>query len=178
MSVAPDGTIIEVPADEGFMPNMEDEEHNATIGLAPESPGPNFDETTAPLVHPADSGPVSLGTKNAVHLLRDRFGAEAATSPDKRKKASVLFQDLLPERTTSKADATKMFFEVLVLATKDAVKVEHSESLLGGPIRVRGKRGLWGDWAETVAGGEIAEQDIAAGPSHGLEQSTAIAVGA
>jgi cohesin complex subunit SCC1 len=178
MSVAPDGTIIEVGGDDGFIPNMDEEEHNATVGLDPESPGPNFDETSAPLVHPADSGPVSLGTKHAVHLLRDRFGAEAANSPDKRNKASVLFQDLLPERNTTRADATKMFFEVLVLATKDAVKVEQAESLLGGPIRVRGKRGLWGDWAETGAGGEIAEEDLAAGPSHGLEQSTAIAVGA
>jgi cohesin complex subunit SCC1 len=178
ISVAPDGTIIEVAGDDGFMPNLEEDEHNATVGLDPESPGPNFDETTAPLVHPADSGPVSLGTKHAVHLLRDRFGAEAANSPDKRKKASVLFQDLLPERSTTRADATKMFFEVLVLATKDAVKVEQAESLLGGPIRIRGKRGLWGDWAETGASGEIAEQEDTAGPSHGLEQSTAIAVGA
>jgi cohesin complex subunit SCC1 len=109
---------------------------------------------------------VSLGTKHAVHLLRDRFGAEAADSPDKRKKASVLFQDLLPEATTSKADATKMFFEVLVLATKDAVKVEQQEGLLGGPIRVRGKRGLWGAWAEREAGGEI-EEEVA--PNAGLE---------
>jgi cohesin complex subunit SCC1 len=126
-------------------------------------------------VHPADSGPVSLGTKHAVHLLRDRFGSEAANSPDKRKKASVLFQDLLPEATTSKADATKMFFEVLVLATKDAVKVEQQEALLGGPIRVRGKRGLWGDWAEREAGGEIAEE---AGPSAGLESMATVAVAA
>ncbi|KAF4628746.1 hypothetical protein G7Y89_g9406 [Cudoniella acicularis] len=178
VSVAPDGTIIEMAADEDFMPNM-DEEHNPSAGLDPESPAANFfDETTAPLVHPADSGPVSLGTKHAVHLLRDRFGAEAANSPDKRKKASVLFQDLLPENTTSRADATKMFFEVLVLATKDAVKVEQQESLLGGPIRVRGKRGLWGDWAETGAGGEIAEEETQAGPSTGLEASTAVAVAA
>lgn len=166
-TIGPDGTIIEMAGDGEFMMNMDDD--------AP-SPGPNFDETTAPLVHPADSGPVSLGTKHAVHLLRDRFGAEAASSPDKRKKASVLFQDLLPEATTSRADATKMFFEVLVLATKDAVKVEQQEALLGGPIRVRGKRGLWGDWAEREAGGEIAEEE--AGPSNGLEASTAVAVAA
>jgi cohesin complex subunit SCC1 len=101
---------------------------------------------------------VSLGTKHAVHLLRDRFGPEAANSPDKRKKATVLFQDLLPEETTSKADATKMFFEVLVLARKDAVKVEQQDTPLGGPIRIRGKRGLWGDWAEREAGGEIEEE--------------------
>ena len=98
----------------------------------------------------------------------------SSPSPDKRKKASVLFQDLLPEATTTRADATKMFFEVLVLATKDAVKVEQQEALLGGPIRVRGKRGLWGDWAEREAGGEIAEEESA--PYAGLERSTAVAV--
>jgi cohesin complex subunit SCC1 len=173
-AIAADGTIMEMPGDEGLLMNMEDDEHNATAGLV-DSPGPNFDETTAPLVHPADSGPVSLGTKHAVHLLRDRFGAEAADSPDKRKKASVLFQDLLPEATTSRADATKMFFEVLVLATKDAVKVEQQEGLLGGPIRVRGKRGLWGAWAEREAGGEIEEE---AGPNAGLEAPQPVLVAA
>lgn len=171
-----DGTIMEMPGDDGFMMQQVDEDHDATAGLV-DSPGPNFDETTAPLVHPADSGPVSLGTKHAVHLLRDRFGPEAANSPDKRKKASVLFQDLLPEATTSKADATKMFFEVLVLATKDAVKVEQKEELLGGPIRVRGKRGLWGDWAEREAGGEIEEEALVP-PNASMESAPAVAVAA
>jgi cohesin complex subunit SCC1 len=173
-TVNADGTMMEIPGEDGFM-MPQDDDHDATAGLV-ESPGPNFDETTAPLVHPADSGPVSLGTKHAVHLLRDRFGPEAADSPDKRKKACVLFQDLLPEATTSKVDATKMFFEVLVLATKDAVKVEQQEALLGGPIRVRGKRGLWGDWAEREAGGEIEEEANAA--PNGLESVPAIVAAA
>jgi len=167
-AVAADGTILDMAGDDGFVINQEDEERNASVV---NSPGPNFDETTAPLVHPAESGPVSLGTKHAVHLLRDRFGAEAADSPEKRKKASVLFQDLLPEATTSKVDATKMFFEILVLATKDAVKIEQPEGRLGAPIRVRGKRGLWGAWAEREAGGEI-EEDAA------LEASAAVAAAA
>lgn len=166
-TIAADGTIIEMGGDDEFQINIDDDDHNATAGLRDDrsiTPGNQFDETTAPVVHPADSGPVSLGTTHAVHLLRERFGDEAANSPDKRKKTSVLFQDLLPEGTTSKADATKMFFEVLVLATKDAVKVEQQEHSLGGPIRVRGKRGLWGAWAEREAGGEIAEENVA-GPS-------------
>ncbi|TAQ87699.1 hypothetical protein B7494_g3982 [Chlorociboria aeruginascens] len=174
-TIAPDGTMMEIPGDDRFTANMNDDTPTPGAGPPEEfaSPGPNFDDTTAPLVHPADNGPVSLGTKHAVHLLRDRFGAEAADSPDKRKKASVLFQDLLPEATTSRVDATKMFFEVLVLATKDAVKVEQQEVLLGGPIRVRGKRGLWGAWAEREAGGEIAEEES---PNAGLESSIAVAV--
>ncbi|KAK4944775.1 sister chromatid cohesion protein 1 [Elasticomyces elasticus] len=123
-----------------------------------------FDITEAPLLHPSHSGPVSLGTKNAVHLLREYFapghsastnGAEPPT-PSKRTKSEALFTDLCPEERCSVNDATKMFFELLVLGTKDAVKVSQDTSMLGGPIRVRGKRGLWGDWAERSAGGEIA----------------------
>lgn len=147
-SVAADGTILEIAGDDG-MDIHDDDEVSAM---------PNFDDTVAPLVHPADSGPVSIGTKHAVHILRDLFGDEAATNADQRKKKSVVFQDLLPEKKTSKADATKMFFECLVLATKDAIKVEQPEGSLGGPIRVRGKRGLWGAWAEREAGGEIEQE--------------------
>ncbi|KAH8164756.1 hypothetical protein CIB48_g3485 [Xylaria polymorpha] len=152
-SVALDGTILEIPADEGIVANNDDDIHHPRD----ESMNPAFDETVAPLVHPADSGPVSLGTKHAVHVLRDLFGDEAATDEDKRKKPAV-FQELLPERRATKADATKMFFECLVLATKDAIKVEQKEGGLGGTIRVRGKRGLWGAWAEKEAGGEMAAQ--------------------
>jgi len=69
---------------------------------------------------------------------------------------------LLPEKRTTRTEATKMFFEVLVLATKDAIKVEQSADVLGGPIRLRAKRGLWGSWAEEKAGGEIATQETGA----------------
>lgn len=109
----------------------------------------DFDET----IEPADSGPVSIGTKHAVHILRDRLGESAA-----EQKKSVKFQELLPEKKASKADATKMFFEVLVLATKDAVQVEQRSDAVGGPLKIRGKRALWGSWAEETAGGESASQ--------------------
>lgn len=125
----------------------------------------NFDDTTVPLLHPSESGPVSLGTKHVVHVLREQFGPDAADSPSKRQQKAVKFQDLLPEQTTSRSNATKMFFEVLVLATKDAIKVEQVGKGIGGPIRIRAKRSLWGSWAETQAGGEIATQEegVAAG---------------
>jgi cohesin complex subunit SCC1 len=116
-----------------------------------------FDETTAPLVHPDDQGPISQGTQHAVHLLRERFGGSEEAST--QAKANVLFQDLLPEANTSRMEATKMFFETLVLATKDAVKVEQAEGKLGAPIRIRAKRGLWGAWAEREAGGEIEQEE-------------------
>ncbi|KAL1866761.1 hypothetical protein VTK73DRAFT_4525 [Phialemonium thermophilum] len=156
-TVAADGSIIDIPADDG-MYAFHDDDGQTAGKYGASSPAPAFDETTAPVVHPADSGPVSIATKHAVHILRDLFGPEAATNDDVRKKSSVVFQELLPEGKTTKADATKMFFECLVLATKDAIKVEQPEGTLGGPIRVRGKRGLWGDWAEREAGGEIANQ--------------------
>lgn len=152
-----DGTVLEIPGDDQIIFGDDDEQR--PVSRDGNSLLPAFDDTVAPLVHPADSGPVSIGTKHAVHILRDLFGAEAATNAEKRKKTSVVFQELLPEARTSKADATKMFFECLVLATKDAIKVEQPEGSLGGAIRVRGKRGLWGAWAEREAGGEIASQD-------------------
>ncbi|KAF3480320.1 double-strand-break repair protein rad21 [Arthroderma uncinatum] len=110
-----------------------------------------------------ETGPISLGTKHAVHVLREQFGEATSTdSPTQSKGKAVVFQDLLPEHHTSKADATKMFFEVLVLATKDAVKVEQSSKDLGARLRIKAKQGLWGDWAETEAGGEIAPQEVEA----------------
>lgn len=118
----------------------------------------NFDDTVAPLIPLSEQGAMSLGTQHAVHLLRDRFGSSTAKSPQSQRKANILFQEMLPDRVTSKADATKMFFEILVLATKDAVKVEQSDRDLDAPIKIRAKRGLWDAWAENEAGGEIAEQ--------------------
>ena len=129
--------------------------------------GVNFDITEAPLLHPSQSGPVAIGTKKMVHMLREHFAPEHPTdsneppTPSKRVKSSALFTDLCPEKQTTKQDATKMFFELLVLGTKDAIKVEQESKGLGMPIRVRGKRGLWGDWAEMQSGGEIATQDAA-----------------
>lgn len=116
-----------------------------------------FEEHDDTVVQPVDSGPVSVGTKHAVHILRDRLGGPAG----EQKKARVTFQDLMPEQKTSRADATKMFFEVLVLATKDAVQVDQGNDVMGGPVKIRGKRALWGSWAEEDAEGELAGQQPA-----------------
>ncbi|KAJ5589962.1 hypothetical protein N7450_003934 [Penicillium hetheringtonii] len=103
-------------------------------------------------IRPVDNEPVSMGTKHAVHILRERLG-------DSEQKKSVLFQDMLPEQRSSKADATKMFFEVLVLATKDAVKVDQSAKSIGAPLKIGGKQNLWGSWAEenATAASQIAQ---------------------
>ncbi|KAJ4290668.1 sister chromatid cohesion protein 1 [Collariella sp. IMI 366227] len=182
-SIAADGTVLEIPAheDTAVFHDEDEDERPGSRGGVPSSTMPNFDDTTMPIVHPAESGPVSIGTKHAVHILRDLFGADAATNAEKRKTTAVVFQELLPEKQTTKADATKMFFECLVLATKDAIKVEQPEGSLGGPIRVRGKRGLWGDWAEREAGGEVArgqqqQQQRGDEPERAVQSSAAVAV--
>ena len=152
--LADDGLVSSHDNGVADMTRLEDdtEDYDAAIN--------QFDDATAPLVAPLEQGAISLGTKHAVHLLRDRFGScPPKSSPTQQKRANIMFQQLLPEASTSKADATKMFFEVLVLATKDAVKVEQAEDTLSGPLRIRAKRELWGSWAETEAGGEIAEQE-------------------
>lgn len=154
------------PMSDGLQPHTADDDIPEDFGAGAGSPGPTFDTTEAPLLHPSQAGPVSLGTKNAVHLLRSHFApnhpadATEPPTPSKRTKTDALFTDLCPEGRTSRQDATKMFFELLVLGTKDAVKVEQESGGggLGLPIRVRGKRGLWGDWAAREAGGEIAGQ--------------------
>ncbi|KAL9085400.1 MAG: hypothetical protein Q9159_004744 [Coniocarpon cinnabarinum] len=142
---------IQIPADSQLGQVSDDQPDD-------EHPADNFDETTMPLLHPSDAGPVSLGTKHAVHLLREKLGGPSAqSSPSKRVQSSVLFTDLCPEKVTTRADATKMFFETLVLATKDAVKVEQPSqegNEMGGLLRVRAKRGLWGDWAEMGTEGD------------------------
>jgi cohesin complex subunit SCC1 len=129
----------------GLDDNLQNEDDDGTF-----AGDDTFDETAIPLIHPADSGPVSLGTKHAVHLLRDRLGGESGSQPSPSKSTqSVLLHDIIPEGRTNKEDATKMFFEVLVLATKDAIKVEQQVKSIGLPLRIRAKRGLWGAWAET-----------------------------
>lgn len=149
-----------LPEDDYALAGEEQEE-------GPMSPGPAFDETTMPVLHPADSGPISLGTKHAVHLLRERFSDENGEEPSEEMRAqqSVLFTDICPEARTTKQDATKMFFEMLVLGTKDAIKVEQPTDVIGAPIRVRGKRGLWGDWAEMGASGGLESQTQRSGPA-------------
>ncbi|KAL2817418.1 Rec8 like protein-domain-containing protein [Aspergillus granulosus] len=131
---------IEFPGDEGDQLHLTDDE-----GI--HQPLDDIDDET---IEPVDAL-ASVGTKRAVHILRDCLG-------DAEQKKAVRFQDLLPEKKASKADATKMFFEVLVLATKDAVQVEQRPNTVGGPIKIRGKRPLWGAWAEEEASGEALNQ--------------------
>ncbi|KAJ5214842.1 hypothetical protein N7468_010521 [Penicillium chermesinum] len=131
---------IDFPGDDG----EQDLQLSDDGGIA--EPLEELDDT----IHPVDTEPVSIGTKHAVHILREQLG-------DSEQKKSVIFQDLLPEQRATKADATKMFFELLVLATKDAVKVEQPSKTIGAPLKIRGKKALWGSWAEENAGGAMSQ---------------------
>ncbi|KAJ5150878.1 drug/proton antiporter YHK8 [Penicillium canariense] len=132
---------IDFPGDGGINDTaMSDDEMNAPLD--------DMDDT----IRPVDTEPVSMGTKHAVHILRERLGDSAA-----EQKKAIVFQDLLPEQRSSKADATKMFFEILVLATKDAVKVEQGSKSIGSPLKIRGKQALWGSWAEENAAGAMSQ---------------------
>lgn len=147
---------IQLPEDE---PIYQEEEEEVF------SPIPdNFEDTTYPILHPADSGVVSLETKHAVHMLRQVFGDAAETSEEERRNTAVSFQGMFPEATTTKPDIARMFNEILVLGTKDAIKVEQrtDEVEIGGLIRIRAKRGLWGSWAETDVSGAEAIKSAAA----------------
>lgn len=124
--------------------------HEQLEPLDHESLTDNFDETVAPLLYPTEQGSVSQGTRHAVHILRERFGSSdlSTQGSSSSQKPHLRFQDLCAEATTTKADAARMFFEVLVLATKDAIKVEQAEGPSGALMKIRAKRGLWGAWAE------------------------------
>ncbi|KAF2739457.1 hypothetical protein EJ04DRAFT_508743 [Polyplosphaeria fusca] len=145
--IAQDDEMIQLPDEPGVEPFEQDDD----FGPAADT----FEDTTVPLLNPTESGPISLATKKVVFLLRDRFGSDES----QRQKRSVLFQDLVPERTTTRKDATRLFTDMLVLATKDCIKVEQPAGQLGGPIRIRGRENLWKDWA---AAGETSESEEAA----------------
>ncbi|CAK7214740.1 sister chromatid cohesion protein 1 [Sporothrix bragantina] len=163
-SIAPDGTVLEMPSFGG------DDDDDMTFGAG--ASNEDHHDVTVNASGPA----VSLGTKHAVHILRDIFGKEAADDADKRKKSSAVFQQVLPEGRATKADATRMFFECLVLATKDAIKIEQASETLGGNIRLQSKRGLWGAWAERDASGneeQDEEEEAAAAGNNVPSMSTA-----
>ncbi|POS87342.1 hypothetical protein EPUL_003360, partial [Erysiphe pulchra] len=136
-----DQTIIEMGSE---IPRFDDDQEELTALEQAHSPG----EAGTSILPSTDPKYLSLGAKHAVNLLRDHFGSE-----DNSKK-SVLFEELLPSSSVSRADATKFFFEILVLGTKDALKVEQPPAVLGGPITISAKDGLWLASAERGAAGE------------------------
>lgn len=112
----------------------------------PPTPGPE-EESHMP---PTSTQPISKQTQAAVHLLREQFSEPIG-------KKSAKFLELLPHATTTRTDATKMFFEVLVLATKDAISVKQTEGF--GDISIKSKKALWGEWAEERDEQQILEDE-------------------
>lgn len=131
-----------------------DEDRTLTLGDQQNVESLAKNDTSGPLPF-SDHESIALGTKNAVHLLRENLGPSPKKSTTRPAKSRIFFDDMLPENRTNKADATKMFFEILVLATKDAIKVEQAASKLGGPLSMEEKQGLWGDWAVNGIGGRL-----------------------
>ncbi|PWW77395.1 hypothetical protein C7212DRAFT_174711 [Tuber magnatum] len=140
--------------EEEILPPYEEMEERASpveveemLEFPPPEPAPPMameEEFLPPVVQP-----LSLQTRAAVHLLREQFSEPAA-------KKQVVFQDLLPHESTTATDATKMFFEVLVLATKDAISVKQEVGF--GKIEISPKKALWGAWAEEKDEQQIQEE--------------------
>ncbi|KAJ4177056.1 hypothetical protein NW767_015245 [Fusarium falciforme] len=108
---------------------------------------PALEPSPLPPSIPTERPPMVETTEDVAYILQNQFGPEAAISFDVRARSPVIFQDLVPEQQTTKAEATKMFFECLVLATRDAIKLEQGPGL-GDTIQIWAKEGLWGDFAE------------------------------
>lgn len=143
--------------------------HEPPIADGADLNGPSFEDIlpNSLLPEPASTGHVSQQTIAAVHLLRSEFSSAAdltSGTPSQRRQSAALtreqrkLQDLLPPTTTTRVDATKMFFEILVLATKDAVKVTQEKGF-AGDIFIAPKKGLWGKWAEEKDEQQIAEEE-------------------
>lgn len=145
-------TMVTTDDHEPLMDNndftINDDMQQDMMGDEQEPAVPEADENTLPVE------PVAAGTKHAVEFLRDQFGEKGSGESEK----AVVFQDMFPEKQTSRTDVTKMFFEMLVLGTKDAVAIEQGPDVASGPIKVRAKETLWDQFAETSAGGEMASQ--------------------
>ena len=117
----------EIFGDEGGFASADEDTVDDATGVNDTESAPMIDDTTAPV-----EGTILLGTQHVVHTLTDQ----------RLEGNTFSFQEVLPEAQTSKADATKMFFEVLVLAGRNAVEVDQSEGPVGSPIRIHVKKTL------------------------------------
>ena len=109
-----------------------------------------YDDHMVSPVDTADGGALSSGTQGAMHLLGDNLGPQSFDSISSlRMDESVLLHELVPVEKTSREEATKLFFDILVLATKDVIQVDQGQGEFGLPVRIRGKQGHQGSWAET-----------------------------
>ncbi|ORY87062.1 Rec8 like protein-domain-containing protein [Protomyces lactucae-debilis] len=95
----------------------------------------------------AAAGVVAIDTATVVAQLKEALGGRTKKA---QAAASTGFTTLA--EGTSRAAASSLFFQVLLLATKDALKVEQSEAY--GEIKIKSKAGLYALSAE--AGSQVA----------------------
>ncbi|CAD6504216.1 BgTH12-05950 [Blumeria graminis f. sp. triticale] len=154
-----DSAAIGIIGEDVTAPVYDDEPENISSHEEAHPPTEELDESIALQNHTSELEPMSVATKHAVHLLRDYFGDEATEPPAHGPEMSVLFEDLLPTESVSRASATKIFFETLILGTKDAIKIEQPKTSLGASICIRPKPGLWSAWAEREINGDDKAQE-------------------
>lgn len=99
----------------------------------------DVEEETGSVTAAAAASGISRNTIKAVSLLRENL---------KHERDSAFFGTMLGTAPT-KSTKVKMFFEMLVLATKDAVKLEQQVPF--GDITVAAKNGLFGSQWDAVS---------------------------
>lgn len=81
---------------------------------------------------------MSKNTARAIKVLRKKFGNQEGDDDDEEEEA--IFKDFTTTKTTRR-EAAGFFFELLVLATKDCIKVTQQESF--GDITIQAKSALY-----------------------------------
>lgn len=119
----PEMNLMPIPEDDSLLPALETE----SVGAMPASDGPQYatleppmsDSIEAPQTQAETQTQVaSIDTKEAVQHIRETL--------EESRRSTVSFEGLAAG--TSRAAASELFFQVLLLATKDAIKVKQGKS--------------------------------------------------
>ncbi|KAM6513956.1 hypothetical protein FALCPG4_015144 [Fusarium falciforme] len=73
---------------------------------------PALEPSPLPPIIPTGRPSIVETTEDVTYILQNQFGPEAAISSDVRARSSVIFQDLVPEQQTTKAEASKCSLSV------------------------------------------------------------------
>ncbi|KAK9495584.1 Rec8 like protein-domain-containing protein [Lipomyces doorenjongii] len=140
----------QVPIDEYVEPN---DEEQVLLDLPFEGPLSSKDNETSRVVTSDDAGLVEDGLDNEVQatqvvsdISRHTKETAAILQQELSKKDTIDFQSLTVEST--RQQAVKLFFETLVLATKDAIEVDQKNPF--GVIEIKAMDALFqSDWLNT-----------------------------
>ncbi|KAG0229422.1 sister chromatid cohesion protein 1 [Actinomortierella wolfii] len=89
--------------------------------------------------------------EEAMGKTRTATHATASSAQNRQNKTRVAFSELMRPSGQTRGEAAKLFFELLVLSTKDVIKVEQEESY--GEIKVGGS-----PWLETLVEADKQQQ--------------------